>query len=335
MNAEKIKEPVVTVVMPVYNVEAYVELAVDSVLSQTFLEFELLIIDDASPDGSIALIRSRFSDPRIRIISQENRGLAGARNTGIREARGKYIAFLDSDDFWHKDKLKKHLICFNKSPNTGVTFSASMFVNEQSEPLHRIQTPYIKHGYTARNVFCRNPIGNGSAPVIEKSILERIAVEGRNKNGERQSYAQYFDEELRQSEDIDCWTRIAVSTATEFSLIDVPLTYYRVNEAGLSADVDTQYQTWLAFVEKLEAIDPDFVKEHGSAAKAFQCRYLARRCLSQAKGRSALKWCFAALRHNPIALMEESARTLTTFSASVLFAFLPVAWQKKMLSSML
>jgi glycosyltransferase involved in cell wall biosynthesis len=83
--------PDVSVIMPVYNVERYVAAAIRSVLQQTFSNFELIIVDDGGKDTSLDICRT-FSDPRIRIVSQANRGLAGARNTGIRHARGRYIA---------------------------------------------------------------------------------------------------------------------------------------------------------------------------------------------------------------------------------------------------
>ena len=90
--------PKVSVIMPVYNVERFVAAAVQSVLAQTFTDFELLVIADLSPDGSIAICQG-FDDPRIRIIRHEfNRGLAGARNTGVRNAKGDLLAFLDSDE---------------------------------------------------------------------------------------------------------------------------------------------------------------------------------------------------------------------------------------------
>jgi glycosyltransferase involved in cell wall biosynthesis len=324
----------VTVIMPVYNVQPYIEEAVDSVLKQSFIDFELLVIDDQSPDGSIELIKSRFTDKRMRVITQENRGLAGARNTGIRQAQGTHVAFLDSDDFWHAEKLAKHIELLEREPLNGVTFSASMFVSEQSESLNRVQTPFIKHSYTARNIFCRNPIGNGSAPVIRKSVLEQIAFKGCDKHGEKTSYWQYFDESLKQSEDIDCWTRIALITATGFALIDEPLTYYRVNNAGLSADVNMQYKTWELFISKTSVMAPEFVKMNGSAARAFQCRYIARRCISQGDGRAAFKWMARALKNQPMALMDEKARTFTTIVASVVMAVLPKALQRKMASTL-
>jgi glycosyltransferase involved in cell wall biosynthesis len=85
--------------MPVYNVERYVAQAVQSVLAQTYGDFELLIVDDGGQDRSVAICAG-FDDPRIRILPQTNRGLAGARNTGILAARGQYVAFLDPDDRW-------------------------------------------------------------------------------------------------------------------------------------------------------------------------------------------------------------------------------------------
>jgi len=325
------KLPLVTIVMPVYNVRNYIEQAVQSVLEQTYPNFELLIIDDESPDDSIDLVRQRFSDSRIRVIRQPNRGLAGARNTGIRNARGTLIAFLDSDDFWQQEKLAKHVELMTTDANVGVSFSASLFVNEQGQSLNRIQSPYIKKDYTARNVFCRNPIGNGSAPLIRQGVLEQIAFTGSNKHGDSTDYWQYFDESLTQSEDIDCWSRIALTTATKFTLIDEPLTNYRVNNAGLSADVEAQYKTWKKFFTKLSKLSPDFVRQHGPAAAAFQCRYLARRCLVQAEGKQAAKWMWRAAKANFGALFEEPKRTIVTAGASMVFAVLPTAVQNKLL----
>ncbi len=331
-NSSESHTPLLSVIMPVYNVENYIREAIDSVLTQSFKDFELLIVDDESPDQSIAQVEASYDDPRITIIRQKNRGLAGARNTGIRHARGRYVAFLDSDDFWQKNKLELHVAEFEAKPHCGVSFSASMLVDEQSKPLNRLQTPTIKHSYTSRDVFCRNPIGNGSAPVIRKSVLEQIAFLGENKYGAKVDYWQYFDESLKQSEDIDCWTRISLLTATEMTLIDKPLTNYRVNDAGLSADVDAQYDTWMAFVNKLSKRSPQFCKKHLATAKAYQCRYLARRCISQAEGQKAMKWMLLALRHQPIALFVEVGKTLSTTAASVALALLPKRLQQSLVA---
>ncbi|MEO1554760.1 MAG: glycosyltransferase family A protein, partial [Pseudomonadota bacterium] len=154
------RRPTVSVIMPVYNTAKYVEAAIQSVLAQTFTQFELLIIDDAGSDGSIDLCRA-IDDPRIRIISQANRGLAGARNTGIRNARGQYIALLDSDDLWEPRKLERHVEHLRLAPHIGVSYAASKLIDEDGHLLRIVQRPKLKR-VSPRDVFLRNPIGNGS-----------------------------------------------------------------------------------------------------------------------------------------------------------------------------
>ena len=323
--------PLVSVVIPVYNVEQYIEEALSSVLAQSYPNLEIIVVDDGSPDQSIALIRQVFSDVRIRIIEQKNRGLAGARNTGIRHANGEYLAFLDSDDFWQADKIERHIQLMQANPNCGVSLCASLFVNEHSQSLERLQEPKKKSHYQAGDIFCRNPIGNGSVPVIHKEILAQICFTTQDKVSNGEPYSQYFDESLRQSEDVDCWTRIALLTNTEFHYIDSPLTNYRLNDGGLSADVDKQFETWSALLVKLEGYAPNFAKQYGPIAKACQYRYLARRCVFQGQGRQALKLMFRAFKTSPKALTQEFSKTVETTVASLVLAVLPQSLQRKLL----
>ena len=325
-----LKEPLVSVVIPVYNVEPYIEEALRSVVNQSYRNLEILIVDDESPDQSTNLIKEKFNDSRIHIIEQKNRGLAGARNTGIRHAKGEYVAFLDSDDYWQASKLEQHIAFMSQHPDYGVSFCSSMFIDEQSQPIGRLQQPKKKHSYRASDIFCRNPIGNGSVPVIRKRILDQIEFKSADKN-----HTQYFDESLKQSEDIDCWTRIAILTGTKFHYIDEPLTNYRLNSGGLSADVDKQFETWSALLKKLEGYAPLFAKEYGSAAKAFQYRYLARRCVFQAQGALAMKLMWRALKTKPFALCYEPIKTVETLLASVALGLMPTSMQKKLVERLL
>ncbi|MFT6208936.1 MAG: glycosyltransferase involved in cell wall biosynthesis, partial [Colwellia sp.] len=96
--------PIVSVIIPMYNVEKYIEQSIDSVLKQTYHNFEIILVDDGCTDDTLNKV-NKFTDPRIRLIHQTNRGLSGARNTGIDSARGLYVALLDADDYWAKDKL--------------------------------------------------------------------------------------------------------------------------------------------------------------------------------------------------------------------------------------
>jgi len=327
--------PLVSVVMPVYNVEQYIEQAVWSVLDQTYGNIELIIVDDQSPDNSIELIKQKYNDVRIRIIQQKNRGLAGARNTGIRHAKGEYIALLDSDDFWQADKLEKQIELMQRSPQCGVSFSASLFVDEAGESLDRLQAPKKKADYQAKDIFCRNPIGNGSAPIIRKSIFDQIAFVDEEKTHDSEPYLQYFDETLRQSEDVECWTRIALQTGTQFEYIDQPLTNYRLNNSGLSADVNAQFATWLKLLENTNSYAPGFVGKYGPIAKAFQYRYLARRSVFQAQGSNAFKFMCLAFKSEPLCLFRELKRTSETLVASAGLSLMPARVQKKLVERML
>jgi len=311
------KNPLVSVVIPVYNVERYIEQCLASVRAQTYSNLEIIVVDDASPDNSIALIET-IEDARIKIVRQANRGLAGARNTGIRTAQGEFVAFLDSDDFWHPDKISRHVAQMSQNPEIGVSFSASMFVDENGVSLNRRQEPAKKSSFTADHIFCRNPIGNGSAPVLRKDILDAIAYTGADKD-----YLQYFDERLRQSEDIECWVRIALQTQTTFAYIDQPLTYYRLNGGGLSANVDKQFMSWEFVLEKLQAYAPQFARRYGDKAKAFQYRYLARRLIIEGNTDKAATLMFKALNtHMPI-LWNEPLRTWSTLAASFGLSLVP------------
>src|SRR5690242_5160744 len=106
----------VSIVIPVYGAEQYVSAAVQSAIKQTYKNLEILIIDDGSPDKSIEICQ-QFTDSRIKIIRQKNRGLPGARNTGIRHAQGEYIGFLDADDIWLPEKIEKHVEHLDNSPD--------------------------------------------------------------------------------------------------------------------------------------------------------------------------------------------------------------------------
>src|SRR5262245_16845767 len=107
--------PEVSVIIPSYNSARYLTDAVSSVLGQTFLDFEVLIIDDGSTDDTAAVI-SRYGE-RVGYIRQLNAGVAAARNRGIKESRGRYVAFLDADDTWHQDKLETQVRALRENPD--------------------------------------------------------------------------------------------------------------------------------------------------------------------------------------------------------------------------
>ena len=307
--------PFITVVMPVYNTAAYVADAVTSVLVQTYENFELLIIDDAGQDNSIEICEA-IDDPRIRIIKQANRGLAGARNTGIRNARGSLVAFLDSDDLWMPRKLELHVQHFAMNESLGVSYSGSLLIDDDGVPMNVRMTPKLED-VRARDVFLRNPVGNGSAPVIRRETLDAISFEG--PRGEM----NWFDETFRQSEDIECWLRIALLTRWRFEGVAGYLTIYRINAGGLSANILKQYESWTRVRDKVCLYARGFGRMWANRAEGYQLRYLSRRAVRMTDAGLALKLLLKALLKHPTMLLEEPRKTLITAMGAMALVALP------------
>ncbi|MDM8564881.1 glycosyltransferase family 2 protein [Candidatus Halobeggiatoa sp. HSG11] len=317
--------PNVSVIMPVYNVEQYVAVAIESVLTQSYSDFELLIIIDGATDGSLAICQ-QFNDARIRIIEQANRGLAGARNTGIRAAQGQYLAFLDSDDYWLPKKLAQQVAHLDNSPKIGVSYCVSEFIDEQGNSLNLFMRPKF-HDISKADVFCRNPVGNGSVPMIRKAAFEAIGFSHTLHDTEETAY---FDETFRQSEDIECWMRIALLTPWKFEGIEETLVQYRVSAGGLSANLEQQYAQWQRMVEKMRDYAPTFLQQWEATSRAYQLRYLARRAVRMRDGRVATRLMHQALRSDKSLLWQEPARTLVSLFAAWLLALLPSGWYARM-----
>lgn len=312
------EQPLVSVVMPIYGAEQFVGAAVQSVLDQTYTNFELLLVNDGTKDRSIEICET-FGDPRITIIHQANRGLPGARNTGIRQAKGDLIGLIDADDIWLPTKLAAHVDHFARRPHVSVSYSASRLVDEHGDPIGVVQMPKLRD-VTIRDVICRNPIGNGSAPVIRREVFDAIAYTD-DRHGELEDH--YFDEDFRYAEDVECWTRIAATTDAVFEGIGEELTDYRVISGSLSAGTKDHYSYWLRHYGKVKEYAPRVAAEHGEAARGYQIRFYARRDLQGGDAMSGLKWFGEAMRAHPKMVVEEPAKTVVTFGALIAGLVLP------------
>ncbi|MGO9295744.1 MAG: glycosyltransferase family 2 protein [Streptosporangiaceae bacterium] len=191
--------PRVTVVTPAYNVARYIGEAVDSVLAQTFSDFEYLIVDDGSTDDTMAVVAARAGDSRMRVVAGQHRGLSAARNVGIREARGRYIAYLDGDDRWNRRFLEYQAgLIESLPPQVGGVFCRSRMILENGTPV------FVQWQRPGRYDFddllaAGNPMRNGSSLLIRRSCF---------------ADAGGFDESLSHVEDLEMWLRIAAESKT-------------------------------------------------------------------------------------------------------------------------
>ena len=306
--------PLITVVIPMFNVAKHINQCVDSVLSQSFKNFELICVDDGCSDATLDLL-AEYNDQRLRIIRQTNRGCSGARNTGIFAARGFYVALLDADDFWASDKLSQHINHLNARPDIDISFSPSLLVTEQGEELDIGQVPLVDN-ITFKNVLCRNPIGNGSAPVIRKQALLAHAYP-LNEQGR----LQIFNESLGYAGDIELWLRMSAKKSKCLEGITAPLTFNRLNKGNNRAQLNRKYIAWVDAVNGLRTQTELITPAIFSLAKAYQLRYLAAQAIQSGSAWSALKLVHKALLCNPKILVEETSQTALTY----ICAFLAIA----------
>lgn len=309
--------PLVAVVIPMYNVEQYIEAAINSVLQQTYRSFVVICVNDGGSDGSRDIVAA-MDDPRIVIVDQENKGLAGARNSGIYFALtctdAKYVGLLDADDLWLPEKLATHVDHLEAHQQVDISYCPSLFIDEQGEKMGIGQFPKLTN-IRSKDILCRNPVGNGSAAFIRSSLLNKVACSSSGREG----VPQYFDQRLRQSEDIEFWLRCALDFDAKFEGVAAALTLYRINEGGLSANLDKQYESWECAMSFHRVKHDKFFFKWFELAEAYQFRYLARRAVQSNLPEQARALMGKALKQ-PKILWEEPKRTLNTLLCTLLLS---------------
>ena len=131
----------VSVIIPAYNQADFLGAAIQSVLAQTYPNFEIVVVDDASTDLSIEVVK-QFDDPRIKLLMhEENRGLPASRNTGMRASLGEFIAFLDADDIFHPEKLESHVAFLDNNPDVGVSYNNRFNLNYSANTIRNLWHP--------------------------------------------------------------------------------------------------------------------------------------------------------------------------------------------------
>ena len=164
--------PLITVLMPVYNCELYLKEAIDSVINQTFSDFEFLIINDGSTDGSEAIICS-YHDKRIRLINQPNGGVSHALNEGLKLAKGKYIARFDADDICYLTRLKEQLDFMESNNDCVMVGSDADYVDESGAFVFSYQNTGHSHDEISEKIYQRNPLIHSTVFFIKSIILQK------------------------------------------------------------------------------------------------------------------------------------------------------------------
>ncbi len=238
MNVKSI-ETLVSIIMPAYNSASTISESIQSVLDQTFKSWELLIIDDQSIDNTIEIVKDFISkDKRINLLALTNNGgLSNARNSGIKIAKGKFLAFLDADDLWSAKKLEAQIELHLQNPNCRISHTNYDFVIEGkifSRNRSRLFDKFfVKSGKLYPQILYKNNIAILSV-MVDRKLIETC---------------KGFDTGLWALEDQDLWIKIAKHNC-EFGYLEEKLCYYRINPHGMSNNLGKYKKAYKDFLLK-------------------------------------------------------------------------------------
>ncbi len=276
--------PLVTVVVPTYQGEAFVRATIDSVLAQTFTDYELVVSDDGSTDGTLAIVAS-YGD-RLRLVKQRNRGVAAARNHAASAARGEFLAFLDHDDLWEPEMLATLVPMLREDPELGLVYSDALVIDKQGVVRGR-RGRFLR--YHHGDVF--DHLLHGNFIPVETTLMRTALY--RDLGG--------CDEALRYLEDYELCLRVARASRVGFH--PGPLARYRVHDHNLSHEREPMLVEWIAVLERLRAPERGLTAAQTTVVLAEESRLacdLAWRALRRRDVTSANLWIARAGRRAPL-----------------------------------
>ncbi len=275
--------PKVSVVIPAFNAMKYLPQTVESVLQQTFIDFEVLIIDDGSSD-SIRQWVNEVTDLRVKLISQENQGVSVARNTGIAAAQGEYVAFLDADDLWEQTKLEKQVRCLEDNPTVGLVHTWMAIVDWEGKPTGRVMSSNAE-GNVWKQLVERNTVACSSV-MVRRCCFEVGVFSPR-------------DVCPVDVEDWEMWIRIAARYP--FAVIKEPLMRYRQHPNNTSKNWQSIEQAFRLVIEKAFQTAPPELLYLKSRSYGHASLRLAWKCLqsSDRDYKNAIHFRASAVGHYP------------------------------------
>jgi glycosyltransferase involved in cell wall biosynthesis len=224
--------PRVSVIIPAHNSIKYLPSSLESVFQQTFTDWEILIINDGSTDGT-EQCASKIEDPRVRFVSQPHQGVSIARNHGINLSKGEYIAFLDADDLWEATKLEKQVNYLDNHLDVGLIYAWTAFVDATAKPTGRISSSSAE-GKIWLKLLEDETIPSASTVMIRRDCLDYVGM---------------FAPNLTHAEDLELWVRIASKYSV--AVIKEVLTQYRQHGGNTSKNREKMLQGLHRVIEQV------------------------------------------------------------------------------------
>ncbi len=264
--------PRVSVIIPTFNYARFLEIAVQSVLDQTYQDFELIVVDDGSTDNTKQVMAGFEHDSRVKYVFQSNLGDAAARNTGIRQSAGQYLAFLDSDDSWLPDKLQKQVEILENSPEISLVYCA-VFLHHANGRVEVLEAPMLQEKTLYEELLYTNVIvGSHSSVLLRREAIDRVGL---------------FDEDFHIC-DVDLWRRL--SEHHLFFYVNEPLVRIIKHEANISKNTVMMAENHVKYLEKLRVVLPKQYQYHLPRVATLRFGYYTLGFLKQGKLLLAAKW---------------------------------------------
>ena len=292
----------VSVIMATYNCRQFLGPAIASVLGQTYSHLELHIVDDGSTDNTKEEVERFLADPRVHYHHQQNSGQTVAKNHGIRQSRGEFVAFCDADDMWRPHKLALQVPRFAHNGKLGVVYTRASLIDQQGAPVRpdRSDEPHRPSGWVTPYLFTINFIPFGTA-LVRRQCLDEVGL---------------FNESYQMGIDWELWLR--VSLRYEFLFVDVETYVYRVWPGQMS-------RNWKGRYEHAFRIMSDFTSKHpglldpaikkAATAHSYATRARARAMVS-GDYRGGLADLMRALRIDPMFLLAWKTLAMITLRAT-------------------
>ena len=297
-----------SVIIPAYRAEATIAETLDSLLAQTLGDFEAIVLDDASPDRTAAIVEAYVArDARIRLVRLEKSGPSRARNIGADLAKGEWIAFLDADDIWAPHKLAAVAAAAGRPDAPAALYGRTAFFRHTPADARTV-SPVKVDALTPFDLLCENAV----------CTLSNLAV-----SRERFLAAGGFDPDVVHGEDVEFMMRLAARGGRIEGIDDV-LVFYRASDFGLSANLAAMRTGWRAALTTARRLAVPLNRCDIRAAEAVHLRYLARRALRVRSGRlTALSLAARAISLSPAAFFGDPRRGILTLAGACTIPFLP------------
>lgn len=291
--------PLVSVIVPAYNAEKFIGEALDSALSQTYSNIEILVVDDGSQDRTSEVVKAFVQkDDRVILLQQANAGVAAARNLAIEKSRGEYIAPLDADDIWYPQKLEKQMQCFKEADESvGLVYAWSASIDEEGKICWRskIQLDQINYveGYVFTALVYSNFISNASVPLIRRACLE---LGGYN--------CQLKAQNAQGCEDWDLSLRIA--ELYQFRVVPEFLIGYRQVIGSMGSNCGTMERSYELVMAQVKQKHPEISDDIYRWAKSNFYNYLIGKSSVCSDSYNVLVYLSKLLRVDPATILRAS-----------------------------